>query len=152
MIKTNANIAMSIPYSNVIAESPAIIADQETVAAVINQTVTLSVHISTFLPPETTLHITWSLPNRGDLSVNDTSIEYQSTGSSLLLTNVTTDNAGEYVCTVEQISNSPTTRSASIHLRLFSKLNSKLLMWQVHARTCPLMYTNCPLIEPLADT
>ena len=113
-----------------VAESPAIIADQGTVAARIDQTATLSVYYSTFLGPltENDFHITWYLPSGQALDPNDTRIEYDTTGSRLILTNVTTDSRGNYTCTVEKRGTSNSARSTSIHLRVFSEFLYNILV------------------------
>ena len=106
------------------AESPAIIAEQERVAAKMNQTVNLSVYTSTYLgpQPEDQLRITWHLTSGETLNSTAMEVEAHQTGSTLVVSRVTAHSVGEYTCSVQQVEDGVLHfRSVSINLTLFGE-------------------------------
>ena len=105
------------------AVNPAIMAAEETIGVVQGLSVELEVYVSGY-PVPTSSQITWYYPNDTRISDTDTGVGFQDGGRRLILSNVQTQQAGLYDCTVV-LSLAPYMGAmTSIQLNVYGKKNN----------------------------
>ena len=107
---------------------------EETVGVVQGLTIELEVYVSGY-PEPTSSQITWSDPDGIELSDATTRVDLQEGGRRLILSNVQTQQAGQYECTVLLSSSPYTGATAYIQLNVYGNDVSNV-------RLHPTLYVN----------
>ena len=102
-------------------------AAEETVGVVQDLTVELEVYVSGY-PIPTSSQITWYYPNGNPVSDSDTGVEFQDGDRRLMLSNVQTQQAGLYDCTVILSLVPYRGTMISIRLNVYGEYNNTLIL------------------------